>query len=448
MRRLAALALLGLLVAACTYRDPQTYKGPWPPIPSRLTADRSIRQASFTWVAPQGQWNVDARDGHEDLELVLTNQGWATAEVTRLGLATGFDLSSLERFLAAAFPAETTPARKTQLLTEFVCRWMKAGTRQPFPPELYDDPLRALTVAGQGFSDDLARVLGALLEAAGVSARLFPLTDYAGVVAQWDGAWHLADPSFGIVFAGADGRPATMRQLAIMPGLVEQSLRRSLRQKDVADAATAYRAAIVFDDESSFKPVHTRPPSPRPWRLPAGSSMRLVLGGMGPREGQWFWERADRHLDSQDLGGWRMEGQQLVCTGASQPAILRIPIDLPFPITGVRVYLGCVASSRTPARMEIFVCQPQEGSSGQTRVFGGPAQDRLVAGRTFAAPVDGPVMVEIHGFPTGLALSGLWLEATFLHAPAAAPPVAGERRAFVAEAQPAGAQFVVRHSWR
>ena len=81
MRRLAALALLGLLVAACTHRDSQTYTGPWPPVPPRLAADRSMRQASFTWVAPQGQWNVDARDGREDLELVLANQGWTAAEV-------------------------------------------------------------------------------------------------------------------------------------------------------------------------------------------------------------------------------------------------------------------------------------------------------------------------------------------------------------------------------
>ena len=428
MRRVFVLALLCALSAAC---------GP--------------HHAEFAWDAPRGQWTVDAHGGHTDVDCELTNHGPAAVELLRVAPVDGPDFSSIANLLSSVLPADADAATKVRRLNELVHRWLRLGSRSPFAPFLFDQPLRVLTVAGQGYTDDFARVLAALLAAAGLDARVLDLKSHAGVVVRWDGAWHLADPYFGVVFAANDGAPATLRELAIDPELIRSNLDRAPQHDGREQAAMLYRRGIKFDDESAFRRVTGAATPLRPWPLPAGASVRFNLAGAGPREGRWSWTLPDDRgrfvLPSLTADGWQATSKTLTCSGADN-CRLRLTIDLPFPLTRLRVRVR-FARHATPGRTEIYIYGPQEGPAGSTRLYRDRPKSEVAAERRWPVPLDGAASVAIDVLSPGAELTGLTIEADFLHAPAAAPHVAGARRTIIGEVRANGpAQLVTRHEWR
>jgi hypothetical protein len=402
--------------------------------------------------APRGQWTVDARHGRADVRCEISNKGPSAAELAHLAAVDGPDFASVAELLRTTIPPRADAPTVVRRLTELVHRWMFSGVRGPFASSLYANPARALAVAGQGFADDVARVLAGLLGAAGLEARVFDLRHHAGVVARWDGAWHLADPCFGIVFVTADGSPATLRELAVNPDLIRRNLKRAPSGVGASRAIALYRKGLRFDDESSFQKARTELSPPRPWPLPAGAFVRFQLGGGGAREGFWRWTLPDPQgrfvTPSLAAEGWREQNGRLGIQTGSPAGIMRLPLDLPYPMTVVRARLR-LADIQPTARVTVFIFGPNEGPADATCVFSGPARPELLAERRWATPLDGPAQVELRVFAPGADLAGLIVEAVFLHAPAAAPNVAGRRCTIIGEARANGpARLTTQHEWR
>ena len=432
MRRALVWSLWGALLLACAC---------------------GAHRAEFTWDAPRGQWTVDARHGRADVRCEISNSGPSAVELVRLAPVDGPDFSSTADLLRTTISPRADAPTVVRRLTDVVHRWMRSGARGPFAPSLYADPARALAVAGQGFADDAARVLAGLLGAAGLEARVLDLRHHAGVVVRWDGAWHLADPCFGVVFVTAAGLPATLRELTVNPDLIRRNLRHASSGGDASRVIALYRKGLRFDDESSFQKAGTELLPPRRWPLPVGAFVQFQLSGGGAREGLWRWTLPDPQglfvTTSLVAEGWRRKQNGRLGLQTGSPAgLMRLPLDLPYPMTAIRARLRLAEVQRN-ARIDVYIFGPTEGPADATCVFSGPARPELLAERRWTTPLDGPASVELRVFAPGADLAGLIIEAVFLHAPAAAPNVAGRRCTIIGEARASGpARLMTRHEWR
>lgn len=137
----------------------------------------------------------------------------------------------LEALLAARLPAGPADGEATVAAVAAVCAAM-AREADARPGETLDD-LRLggteeeIAARGSSWCTDLARLGCRLVQVAGLPARLVQLADtgspYCGhqIVEVWrGGAWGAVDPTTGVVYREADGRPATTWGLMHRPDLV------------------------------------------------------------------------------------------------------------------------------------------------------------------------------------------------------------------------------------
>lgn len=412
-------------------------------------------QTQAQWQVPQGQWRVDAQKGHRDVACEVRNLGPGAVELTGLRRADGPDFSSCDALLKSINVTGADPAAATRRLTSFVHRWLLSGCRNDELMMLYRNPLRTFTVMGQGFVDDVARVLAALLQEAGLEAQIIDMHDHAAAMVKWDDAWHVADPYHNVVFANESGEVANLRELALRSDLIDAGLAGSARHRESAKAKKAYSLWLRYDDYSRFRNVEYECRELRPWPLPAGASVRFDLKGRGARRGRWQLNLPDPQ------GNFAWSGLRLESIrekddvlryepGATTASIL-LTLDLPHPVIAVEleVYFVRRDPNLTPAEAQIFIYGPGEGYDQSTCFAGGRVQEKLSAYRHLEAPTLGPIRFQVQIWRPGIDVARMVLTAEFLHGPAAAPNVAGENVQLLGEARGENtARLEVEHTWR
>jgi len=410
-------------------------------------------QQSATWTTPKGEWRVNATGGRNDLFFRIVNEGPGSVQLTRLVRADAPDFSSVKNLLASVLPPDADPPTKVRILTALVHRWFKQGERIVDEPRLYNDIIIMLTALGQGYSDDVARLLAGLCQEAGLEASLYDLNRHLAVAVKWDGAWHMADPRYGVVFAEDNGRVLTLRELALRPDVISASLRRTTTPKGVGDIIDLYKAMVRFEEQSRFRMAAVNASPLKPWPLPPGAELHYKLGEQESHTGAWRFSLPDPQgrytADAVMLSNMTVGENGIVAEQNTERAEWRLNVDLPFPVVGVELRLH-VKPSGERSFVGAFVYGGENRPSNETQFLSESfTQAKSVSAmQSFTKPLIGSMYICLFLSP-GAIIDSVDLTLKFTHASAAVPHVAGENVTLYGEATSfSPATLTVTHGWK
>ena len=432
-RFLLPTLLLLIVVAACTARQSGEYRA--------------------QWKTPHGAWQVNAQSGKTDLYCETLNRGPNPVELVQVRRQNGPDLSSSTALIASLKNGEIDPETIAGKLTEFVHGAMRSGRRDESLLAVYRNPLAALAVAGQGFPDDLARVLAVLCHEAGLEAKVVDLDPHAVTVVKWDGVWHLADPTWNVLFADRQGAAVSLRELSLRPDLIRWNLAQNGNAKNAKQIAAIINNGLQFDDESRWQTVAANARALSPWPLPPGASVRFGLHEPGTNTGLWQMALPDpqgrysspllkmRGLDATE-SGWRVVDGE---TGGTAT----VTVQLPHPVTLVEIALE--VSAKPAAKVEVFVYRSGEGVGETTQVLRKRVDGKikLTGQQRFIAPAFDKVTCQVNLLGRGVRIDSFKLAMQFPHGRVVAPVVAGTTAAIEGTARSEGeAELETRHCWQ
>lgn len=131
---------------------------------------------------------------------------------------------------------ETSPEHKALRVLIFVHNRMNGVGG----PVVDDDCWQALR-RGEGWCDQQAWTMGALLARQGIASRLLEWQHHTVLEVWLGGDWRIMDPYTGVVCRGAQGAPVTLAELRSQPDLVRRSARYcSLPRPAQEDITRAY----------------------------------------------------------------------------------------------------------------------------------------------------------------------------------------------------------------
>jgi hypothetical protein len=296
-----------------------------------------------------------------------------------------------------------------------------------------------------------------LLQAAGVEARMFNLDTHHATAVRWDDAWHLADPSFGIVFIDPQtGAIPSLRELALRPDLLRANLRAVPTPKLRRQIFELYEWYLGNEWESRLELVAGKAEPIPPWPLPVGAALTFDLASDGPGEGLWHWRMEPAQPPpgpaflTLDNLTWFERG--LDSNGSPHHGRVRLAVDLPHPVTRVALTAMLLSADSTGPDTSIYFIPPGQGAGSSARVHDGPLtpNGRFFVEKRFEAPLVGLVQIEIYIRSTQIQLAELELDLSFLHGPNAAPRTAGATTRILADARAANdalAELSVTHRW-
>ncbi len=185
-----------------------------------LVSRRRVVRRSFERVfqAAEARYRVEAAAGRPvaNRRVTLRNLDATAAAVFHLRGAGWPDLSSTEGILGSILPPGADEERKALAIWKFLVDWRY----HYYPAEEGDeihDPVKFINVYGYGFCDDCAENFAVLCRAAGIRARIWGLDGHVVGEAFYGGRWHMFDPDHEVVYRSADGKIASVEDLAADP---------------------------------------------------------------------------------------------------------------------------------------------------------------------------------------------------------------------------------------
>lgn len=383
---------------------------------------------------PEDRWagTLDGRNSRRDLTLSLSNQGPHDLYFRDFVPVQGSDFSLFNEALLSGAPLDLSPAELTGRLVRLVHEGLLPANYDAVLDRYSYDPFQALRFVGLGDSEQQSRVLALLLRGVGLDAMLFNMERHIAVAVQWDGAWHLADPTFGILFTDEEnGTVPDARQLALQPDLIQRLLEQAAGRRRAAEYVSLYQWYLQQDIQARLEDAIGGIAALPPWPLPAGATVTFDLHQPGTTKGTWRWNLADA-WEQADLTWLEFQGLERRLYGLGpkeplEPGVVRLRATLPHPVTRVAVSLKGHFKGETGPLTEIYLMLPQEGAGKDALAFQGEPDlsQPLRAERSFFAPVTGTITAEIRFLPGAIFLTGVDFELDFLHGHALLPQPAG-----------------------
>jgi len=376
---------------------------------------------------------LDGRDSRRDLDLTIVNRGPHDIFFRDFVSVRDDDFHLFNEAVFSGRPLTEAPATLARRLVHLVYRGLLPGEYDALLDRYSYDPFQALRFLGQGDSEQQSRVLALLLQSVGLEAMLFNMERHLAVAVQWDGVWHLADPTFGILFEDEEnGTVPAVRELAMRPDLLKKLLEQSLGHRRATEYLSLYDWYLQQDFEARLEDaIGGAAPLP-PWPLPAGAALTFDLRRPGMNEGKWRWSLQET-WEKADLTWLSFQGleRRFYGLGPKDPlenGLVRLQVALPHPVTRVALTLTAHYQGQSGPLTDIYVMLPQEGAGKDALVFKDELDlsRPLQVERRFTVPVNGAITVEIRFLPGAVFLTGLDLELDFLHGHAMLPHPAGD----------------------
>jgi hypothetical protein len=413
-------------------------------------------EKNVTWQAPEGAWAVDAEGAGDDVSFTLENRGPDAATLAHLAVENQLDFWTPEDFTTSLRVGSAKPADLVERLNKYVYEHMALGRHTEEIKRLASNPLAAMLMVGEGEAEDLARELALLAQTAGLEAKLFGMDKHFATAIKWDGAWRLADPTYGFVFFDEETMTyPSLGELALRQPLVKKNIGKAPRWKGKGDVLELYEWYLQQDAESRLMDVFGKAEATPPWPLPGGASVTFDYDGEGMREGVWRFVKIDDWFGK--TPEWiTAKGfvERLYGFGPVErppTGVLRFTVDLPHPVNRAALRLIARPPEGALPRTEVFVLGPKQGASDANRVLeeSHDYATPLVVDYRFPRSVSGPVTIEVHILPAALFVTGVEIELGFTHGVAAGAPVAGNDAKLAARATTGGqATLAATHRYR